>query len=288
MKPTNESMDGDGNRLPLTQELYRVDLSYAGSRYQGFQSQPSGLAIQDYIEKALSTICRHPVRITAASRTDAGVHAEDQVITFKGACGLDLFRLVKSLNALLPTDIRVKRAIRVEANFHPIFNSTGKVYRYRIWRSIGENPMITPFSWMVTGDLDLVSMEKAAVKFIGTHDFTSFCAVDSSARSKIRNVRELMILDRFPLLEIWVLGDGFLKQMVRNMVGALVSVGRGKLSPSDLTRILELKNRELAPATAPAAGLALVRVFYANDLKLATLLEEARNGYNIGLAGDWI
>lgn len=288
LKPTNDPAIGELSALPVTQVLYRLDLAYNGASYQGFQSQPSGMAIQDHLEKALAIFCRHPVRVTSSSRTDAGVHAEDQVVTFKSVTGIELYRIVKSLNALLPADIRIKRASVASENFHPIFNSTGKVYRYRIWRSAGENPMITPYTWTVTAELALAEMEKATRAFIGTHDFTSFCAVDSSARSKIRNVREIIILDRGPLLEVWIVGDGFLKQMVRNIVGALVAVGRGKLQAVEIKRILEGLNRELAPATAPANGLCLVRVFYGDDLNIGTLLEQARNGYNISLAGDWI
>lgn len=246
------------------------------------------MAVQDHLEKALATFCRHPVRVTSASRTDAGVHAEDQVVTFRSTAGIELYRLVRSLNALLPSDIRIKRATAAPDNFHPIFNSTGKVYRYRIWRSAGENPMVTPFTWPMTAPLNITAIREASSVFIGTHDFTSFCAVDSSARSKIRNVREIVISEQGPLLEVWVLGDGFLKQMVRNIVGSLVAVGRGKITTNELKLILEGKNRELAPATAPANGLCLVRVFYGNDVNVSTLLQEARNGYNIPLSGEWI
>ena len=289
MKHISDSSTGDtGGGVPATQSLYRLDLSYIGTRYQGFQSQPSGMGIQDHIEKALATFCRHPVRITSASRTDAGVHAEDQVITFRSVSGIDDYRLVKSMNALLPADVKVKRASVVEDGFHPIINCTGKAYRYRIWRSAGENPTITPYTWVQTADLCISEMQKAARVFVGTHDFTSFCAVDSSARTKTRTVCEVVVIDKQPLLEIWVIGDGFLKQMVRNMVGASVAVGKGKISTGDLKRILDGCNRELAPATAPAAGLCLARVFYGDDLNLSALVEQARNGYNVSLAGDWI
>lgn len=274
--------------VPVTQSLYRLDLSYIGGRYQGFQSQPSGMGIQDHVERALATFCRHPVRITAASRTDAGVHAEDQVVTFKSVSGLDAVRLTKSLNALMPADIRVKRAVTVDDDFHPIIHCTGKAYRYSIWRSAGESPMITPYSWIQTADLNIADMQAGARVFVGTHDFTSFCAVDSSARTKTRTVREVVIINKYPLLEIWVLGDGFLKQMVRNMVGALVAIGKGKISAPDLKKILAGRNRELAPATAPAAGLCLARVFYGSDLNISSLVEQARNGYNVSLMDQWI
>lgn len=285
---SDEAKSASEGSVPVTQSLYRLDLSYIGTRYQGFQSQPSGMGIQDHVEQALATFCRHPVRITSASRTDAGVHAEDQIVTFKSVSGIDTIRIVKSLNALMPADIRVKRALVAQDTFHPIIHCTGKVYRYSIWRSAGESPMITPFAWTQTAQLDLQSMHHAARVFVGTHDFTSFCAVDSSARTKTRTVRDVVIVDKYPLLEIWVIGDGFLKQMVRNMVGALVAVGKGKISPLDLKKILDGRNRELAPATAPAAGLCLVKVFYGNDSTIPALVEQARNGYNVSLSDQWI
>lgn len=272
----------------LTQSLYRLDLSYVGSAYTGFQSQPSGTTVQDHLERALATFCRHQVRITAASRTDTGVHAEHQVVTFKTSSELDLFRIVKGLNALLPHDIRVMRAQCVKDDFHPIFNSTGKLYRYWIWRSSGESPFVNPFAWQYTGELDEDSIRRSLHHLIGQHDFSSFCAADSSAKSKVRRVRDIQLFSRGPILEFWFLGDGFLKQMVRNMVGTLVAVGRGKIGERDVKTILDGKNRTLAPPTAPAGGLCLARVFYGDDLSISALLEEQRSGYNLSLYDGWM
>ena len=291
MKRSNDQPDqpdkADKTEI-LPQALYRLDLTYIGERYHGFQSQPSGMGIQDHLEQALATFCRHPVRVTTASRTDTGVHAEHQVVTFRSGAGLDNYRIVKALNALLSPDVRVINARVAPDTFHPIFNSTGKVYRYRIWKSAGESPFMSPYAWRLTSPLDVPAMTSAARHMIGTHDFTSFCAMDSSAKSKIRRVREIVLSDRGTMLEVWVLGDGFLKQMVRNIVGLLVAVGRGKLSEQSVRGILDAKDRKLAPATAPANGLCLVKVFYGDDLTVSSLLEQARNGYNLSLSGDWI
>jgi len=288
LKRSSDQPDSPDKTEILPQALYRLDLTYIGERYHGFQSQPSGMGIQDHIERALATFCRHPVRITSASRTDTGVHAEHQVVTFRSAAGLDTYRIVKALNALLSPDVRVINARVANDSFHPIFNSTGKVYRYRIWKSAGESPFMSPYAWRMTSPLDLPAMTSAARQMVGTHDFTSLCAIDSSAKSKVRRVREVFLSDRGTVLEIWVLGDGFLKQMVRNMVGVLVAVGRGKLSEHDVRGILDAKDRKLAPATAPANGLCLVKIFYGDDLNVSALLEQARSGYNLSLSGDWI
>jgi tRNA pseudouridine38-40 synthase len=130
-------------------------------------------------------------------------------------------------------------------------------------------------------------MRAAGRHLIGQHDFTSFCAVDSSARSKIRRVREISIRDAGPLLEIWVLGDGFLKQMVRNIVGTLIAVGKGTMTPDQIPQVLAAKDRRAAGMTAPGGGLCLVRVFYGNDLTVDALLEQAGNGYTVAMSGDW-
>ena len=210
------------------------------------------------------------------------------MVTFKGAFGLNIFRIAKALNSLLDPDIRVTNVQVVADSFHPTFNSTGKAYRYRIWKVAGESPFVSPYAWRMYHPVDISLMAEAARQFIGTHDFTSLCAADSSAKSKIRRVREIEIFDRGPMLEIWVLGDGFLKQMVRNMVGLLVAVGRGKVDKGEIRGIMEGKDRRLAPATAPACGLCLVKVFYDDDLPISTLHENSRNGYNLSLGGAWI
>jgi tRNA pseudouridine38-40 synthase len=267
--------------------LYRLDMSYFGAAYHGFQSQPSGKTIQDHLEAALATFCRHPIRVTASSRTDTGVHAEHQVVTFKAAAGMNLYRMVKALNALLPSDIRIASASCPHPDFHPILHCSGKVYRYRIWRRAGESPFITPLAWSMTADLDLDAMRAASHYLIGLHDFSSFCAIDSSARSKVRRIREIMIRETGPLLEIWVLGDGFLKQMVRNIVGTLIAVGKGAMPASHIPHIIAARNRREAGITAPGSGLCLVRVFYGDDSPIGALLEQARNGYTVAMSGEW-
>lgn len=281
MKPTNKSATSSDETKNLEDAcLYRLDLNYIGADYLGFQSQPNGQTVQDQLEKALGVFCRHPVRITAASRTDTGVHAEHQVVTFKTKAGLDSARLVKGLNALLPSNIRIMNALPVVSSFHPIFNCTGKVYRYKLWRSHGESSFANPLTWKLVGDLDIDAMRHAATVLIGRHDFTSFCASDSSAKSKIRNLREIVLIERGPLLELWFLGDGFLKQMIRNLVGALVAIGRKKISIEQLMSILAARDRSQAPETAPAEGLCLMRIFYGDDANISTLLEPSTSMYN--------
>lgn len=241
---------------------YRIDLKYVGTSFHGWQSQPSGNCVQDFLEKALATLLRHPVRVIAAARTDSGVHAEHQVAIFKSAVTFDERRWIKSLYGLLPESVGVTALAPVDPAFHPILAATGKAYCYRIWRKAERNPFLVPFVWTHLRDLDVAAMRAAATDLVGTHDFTSFCAVDSSAKTRVRTVLGIEVVEKGPMLEVWVTGEGFLKQMVRNIVGTLVEVGTGRRAPSAMPGILAAKDREAAGVTAPAQGLTLVEIFF--------------------------
>ena len=262
---------------------YRMTLSYCGADFHGWQSQPSGMGIQDSVEKCLATMCRETMRLTSASRTDTGVHAEHQVVTFRSSQKFELHRLLKGLNALLPKSVRVIQIEFASPEFHPIQSSMGKIYRYRIWRAHGEHPFIMPYVWKYTNHIDVLKMASAAQYFVGEHDFTSFCAIDSSAKSKIRKIFEIQVKDQGPLVDLWFYGEGFLKQMVRNLVGAIVACGNGKMALEAIPELLSGKDRRLAPATAPASGLSLVRVCYDQKTTLQALLATASTGYNLPL-----
>lgn len=265
----------------------KLILAYNGTGFSGWQSQPDGSGIQDHLEKALHTVLRTFVRVTGASRTDTGVHAEYQVVTFRAAEVPSLYRLIKSLNALLPLPIRIRDAEEVPMTFHPNRSSRGKIYRYQIWRAHGEHPFVMPYVWKWSQEMDVQLMKAAAAHFVGEHDFTSFCATDSSAKTRVRNVRDIRFVEKGPLLEIWFVGEGFLKQMVRTMVGTLVAVGLGKKLPTDIIKMMSAKDRKVVPSTAPAEGLCLVRVVYDEVLSLDALLKHAGQGYNLALDQVW-
>lgn len=259
--------------------LYRLDLRYDGRPFQGWQSQPDGSGVQDHLEKALRTFLRHDLRVTGASRTDSGVHAEHQVATFSTDVAFDARRWLRSLHGLLPEAVGVMGIQPVEAAFHPILSAKGKAYRYRLWLSESRHPFGAPYAWTVPATLDLALMGREAASFVGTHDYTSFCAVDSSAKTKVRTVTEVAVLGAGPLVEVWVLGEGFLKQMVRSMVGTLVAVGAGRYPPGSVAPMLAALDRKAAGQTAPAAGLCLVEIFY-DELRSARDLRAAsRDGF---------
>jgi len=246
-------------------QKYRLDLQYIGTPFLGWQTQPQGGSIQDHLEAALTTMLRHKVRITGAGRTDTGVHAEHQVATFTTPVPCDARAWTKSLHGLLPREIGVTSLRPVDSSFHPILAAQGKAYRYRVWTGITRNPWVDPYAWQVVPSLDLEAMQAAAQSLVGTYDFTSFCAVDSSAKTRERTVLRVHIARSGPLLEFWVIGRGFLKQMVRTMVGTLVDIGLGKYQSHAIDAMLEARDRRVAGRTAPAQGLTLVRVFYEDD-----------------------
>lgn len=259
--------------------LYRLDISYLGGDFHGWQSQPSGRGIQNHMERALSVLLRHDIKVLAASRTDTGVHAEHQVCTFRSSAVFDEHRWTMGLNGLLPESVRVFRVSQIEDEFHPIKSSCAKAYRYRIWVSRVENPFFARMSWRVHGPLDVAAMTAASESMTGELDFTSFCAADSNAKTKVRRVLEIKLDRRGNLINVWVLGEGFLKQMVRNMVGALVEVGAGNLPAAAIPSILAARDRKAAPRTAPAQGLTLVKIFYEEPKTIESLISEASVGY---------
>lgn len=182
--------------------------------------------------------------------------------TFRTSVPPDERRWLKSLAGLLPPGIGVTSLVPVGDEFHPIYSAKGKAYCYRVWRGAARNPFLAPFVATTHRDLDIVAMRAGALVLAGRHDFTSFCAVDSSAKTRERTVTAIEIVERGAVVEFWVLGEGFLKQMVRNIVGTLLEVGSGKRLSADVATILAAKDRTRAGATAPAEGLMLVEVFY--------------------------
>jgi tRNA pseudouridine38-40 synthase len=260
---------------------YRADIAYVGTRYKGFQYQTNGDSIQAQLEKALCTLLRHPVSVRGSSRTDSGVHAEQQVVSFQSHVPLQDSDWRYSLNCLLPNDICIRQIAEVSTDFDPINDSNGKVYRYRLWRGQCTLPHLRGFVWSVPRDIDLNCLSKQVSDFEGLHDFTSFCSIDSDASTKVREVFEVKVDVREPLIDIWVCGGGFLKQMVRIMVGTLVDIGSGKMESGSIPKILHAQQRVLAGQTAPPQGLTLVNILYDDRRPLDSVIEEASRGYCI-------
>jgi tRNA pseudouridine38-40 synthase len=240
----------------------KLTIEYDGTAYHGWQIQPNVRTIQGIMEEKLAQITGGRVRLIAASRTDTGVHALGQVVNFKTHSQLDTRTFQRALNSLLPEDIRINDVEEVGETFHARFSAKGKIYEYRIWDGELASPFSRYFSWFVRGRLDLPRMRKAVMKLVGRHDFSSFCSAGSTHRTPVREIYEINVGRRRGLVVIRIEANAFLKQMVRNIVGTLVEVGRRKLTPSQFVGILEARDRRRAGIAAPARGLFLVSVNY--------------------------
>ncbi len=254
------------NKSPI---LYRIDLNYIGTPFYGWQSQPHGNTVQDHLEKALQTILRQKIRISGASRTDTGVHAEHQVATFRLDRELDLRKTMRSIEALIPESIGITGLSIAEPGFHPIQSAYTKLYRYRFWLGRGSNAFTRRYTWSIPHELDITAMKAASRELVGRHNFKSFAAVDGSSKTFERTILDIAWSHKGDnLLEVYFLGEGFLKQMVRNLVGTFVEVGQGKRLPLDMKDIISAQDRTKAGMTAPASGLSLVDIYYHNQTQI--------------------
>ena len=241
----------------------KLILEYEGTHYHGWQVQPEIITIQGTIQATIKYILGEEVTLTAAGRTDTGVHAFQQVCNFTTDSSLPALTIMNGLNSLLPGDIAVKNCQDVDNDFHARRNVSSKTYKYLLISRNFPSSIYRNFSWSVYYKLDLEAMAEGARLFLGEKDFSSFRSVGCSSRHAIRSIDEFTIdaaSDGFINLE--VKGKAFLRHMVRIMVGTLVDVGRGKISVSDLKEIIDGKDRTLAGQTAPPQGLFLKEVEY--------------------------
>lgn len=241
----------------------KVTISYDGTAFSGFQIQPNGRTVQGEIERCLSKMHKgQSVRVTPSGRTDAGVHAVGQVIHFDSPLTIPETNWTKALNALLPDDVRAVKAEIVPANFHARYDVKRKEYRYRLLYRETPDLFRRHYTWHVPEALDLDAMRRGAAYLVGTHDFSSFCAAGSNVKNKVRTIYELEILRDADEVVVRIVGNGFLYNMVRIIVGNLLEVGKGHVPPEEIRAILEARDRRRAFETAPAHGLYLWRVDY--------------------------
>ena len=243
--------------------VVKLTLEYDGTRYVGWQLQPNGPSIQAEVERALAALHGAGRRVTAAGRTDAGVHALGQVVSFPEASPLPLTAYVQGLNGLLPADIAVRRASVEPDGFDARRSALGKRYRYRILNVPARAPLSRLHSWWVRRPLELEAMARAAGPLVGRHDFAAFQAADCEARHAVREVRRLEVTGRSGgEVEVVVEATAFVKHMVRNLVGTLVEVGLGRRDAASIAELLASRDRRRAGRTAPPQGLVLEEVFY--------------------------
>lgn len=242
----------------------KLVVAYDGTNYFGWQKNNAGPSIEEEFEKVLSQILQRKIVLQAASRTDRGVHAAGQVLNFFLPEPPSL-KLQHSLNALLPSDIRVLTLEETEFAFHPTLDVKSKTYRYEICYHPIQLPQERFYSWHYPVSLNLHEMRKAAQMLIGTHDFTTFCnqKKNETYKDHVRTIEELLITPQEnERLSITISAPHFLYKMVRNFIGTLVYVGAGKLTSDNIQEIINQKNRVLAGMTAPAHGLTLQMIRY--------------------------
>jgi tRNA pseudouridine38-40 synthase len=239
-----------------------VGVEYDGSSFSGWQQQVEVPSIQQALQSALGTVCDHPVEVTGAGRTDAGVHAREQVAHFDSDAGRSGRALLLGANSNLPPGVALRWVRHVPDHFHARYSAVARCYRYGIMNRATRSPLADGRAMWVYQPLQVDPMIQAARMLVGTHDFSAFRAAECQAKSPVRNLLQLDVrrVGDFVLLE--VTANAFLHHMVRNIAGMLIHVGRGEAPPALAAELLAARDRRLAPATAAAAGLYLWRVQY--------------------------
>lgn len=240
----------------------KLIIQYDGTAYCGWQEQANGPSIQETVELALAKILGQRVRVQSSGRTDAGVHAVAMPAVFRTESAIPLKAFVDGVNSHLPDDIAVQSAEEVPADFRAIGGARSKTYRYTIYNASVRSPLNRRTSWHVRGVLDISAMQQAAHSFVGEHDFAAFRGQNCTAVTSRRRIDRVEIRQNGPLITIDVTGGGFLKHMVRIMVGTLVDIGRGRFRPEQIRLLLEQPDRKQGGVTAPPEGLCLLRVVY--------------------------
>jgi len=242
---------------------FKMIVEYDGTAYCGWQRQKNGLTIQQVLEEAIQVITGEKVTVIGSGRTDAGVHALNQVASFKCSTSLPVNNIYRGINSVLPPDIVVKQMEEVAGEFHAQHDVKSKVYVYKICNQRLRPALGRDFFWFIRFPLNLALMKKASRYLIGTHDFSCFCATGTDVKDRVRTIIDIEIKNcEDGLIEIKVEACGFLKYMVRNIIGTLVEVARGKRKSEEMKVIIESRNRKIAGVTAPACGLFLKEVKY--------------------------
>ncbi len=241
--------------------IYRLDISYDGSGFSGYAKQNGQRTIQQELESALETALGAAFQTSVAGRTDAGVHARGQVVSFDFDGEIEPVRLQRSLNGILGTEISVAAIIEVEDDFDARFSATWRRYRYLVDPRPSADPLIRHMVWHVARTIDFDAMAEVAKGFVGIHDFSSFCR-STDGKSNVRNLEQAMWVERDGLYEFWVRANAFCHQMVRSMVGYCYDVGRGYSEQGQVSEVIRGGDRSLVGTVAPSRGLTLWDVGY--------------------------
>ena len=244
---------------------FKMTIAYDGTRYFGWEHQPGNdMTIQGKLEAVLSQMTGAPVTVIGAGRTDAGVHARAMTANVLLDTDLSELQIQQYLNRYLPDDISVNEVRQCADRFHARFKAIGKTYRYTLWYAeSGEKPVFErKYTWVLREKPDVDRMREAAEHLVGEHDFKSFCGNSHMKKSTVRVVDNIQIVESGNTIRLYFHGSGFLQIMVRILTGTLLEAGYGRLTPEDMDRILEARDRKQAGPTAPPQGLCLMKVDY--------------------------
>ncbi len=240
----------------------KVLMAYKGTAYHGFQRQDNAITVQEVVEKCVSKVLNHNVVINGCSRTDTGVHANNYCFSVLTDSIIPPRNFIRGVNGHLPADISILDCEEAAPEFHARFSCIGKEYEYRIHNSESKNPFETDLSYHYRRPFDADLVRYAAKKFIGTHNFASFCSNYNEKQDTVRTIYDFSVEINGDSVKMLVKGNGFLYNMIRIMVGTLLAVNEGNIKADDLESIMKAKNRQLAGRTAAAHGLYLNRIFY--------------------------
>lgn len=240
----------------------RLTLEYDGTAYHGFQRQKGQITVQEVLETALQRVTQEEIKVVAAGRTDTGVHALGQVVHFYTQTRLDLSTLQRALNAVLPEDIAVREIALADDDFHARYSACGREYHYTILNTPVRSPLARRTTAHVAQPLDVAAMQAAARLLVGEHDFASFGGKMWEGGTTRRTIYRLEVKREGDLVKIEIVANAYLSRMVRAIVGCLLAVGLGELTPADVERILVARDRRLVKRLAPPQGLCLARVYY--------------------------
>ncbi|MBI4041796.1 MAG: tRNA pseudouridine(38-40) synthase TruA [Deltaproteobacteria bacterium] len=240
----------------------KFTIEYEGTQYCGWQRQNNVLTIQQVIEEAIETITQEKINLVASGRTDRGVHAKAQIAHCKINTSIPLEHLQRGLNSILPKDIVIQKIEPVDHTFHAQLSAISKIYHYQIFNHKVPSALHRNVSWWIPHPLDVSKMNEAATLIVGKHDFKAFQNQGTPVPTTVKTIFQSQFKKKSPFLIYQVEGNGFLRQMVRNLVGAFVEIGRGRLTLPQFEIILASKDRKLAPKSAPPQGLLLTKVFH--------------------------
>lgn len=240
----------------------KLIVAYDGTNYCGWQTQPTGITVEEVLNRNLSALLGEEIQVIGASRTDSGVHSLGNVAVFDTRTRIPPEKISYALNQRLPEDIVVQESKEVEGDFHPRHCVSEKTYEYRILNREFRDPTKRRDTYFCYRNIDITAMEKGAEYLVGEHDFKSFCSIHTQVETTVRTIHALSVIKEEDIIKIRVTGNGFLYNMVRIIAGTLIQVGIGTIKPSDIQNILTEKNRSAAGPTAPAHGLTMIGIRY--------------------------